>query len=587
MNCILNKNQNIGFNKYDIVNKIIYTIRKAISEQNVNIWMSVFYSEDDIANEAQKSWFHKYFIELNVYEYKIEILNTDIKDCSINLKVRVLIKYRYFDDLDEIHIYKIKYVDLVKRWCVVWAEKVRKPFMKELGEVNSVNFNEDMDTSHSKWWENKILVEAARGSKDFLSSKIYARAITRNIRFREAHPALESVSILSNIMSIRVNNLALETFNENKLKFLSNVYNSFKDTVLVKLIRKDRNNTWSSKFVVPWYGFDEMYMLRDKNGIISCSCSSYMSFLASILRLGGIDSNDVIQIRLDNQDVLIVSINLENYLITSEKISKLTNKTLYHKYLINKAFSDSWFIGDDGRSNLGDHNRENFREKIENKSCIFKFKFKKNISSNNEKPIIPLNISNLTNVSNVYQLNTIIKQHIFELSRRYPESLYTWAKYAYQTLLVSKPESYVIWSLQNNIVKDTFSKMYSTEKFFNYVYNIKTSSIFIESDRIMTSDQVIRHNMGDEKSKSILLFIWFKLKESKNVFMIFTNKEHYCIWKNDYDWVIWSIELWKRVSSTEGKILLAFDDKYSYFPLLNKIENNKNKPIWWNILDKI
>jgi len=564
-----------------IINRIVEKLKEALKKHDLSIWMDLFYSEDDIAYEAQKIWFEKYIIELNPATYKFVIMNTSIDELNAVLMCRIEIEYKDFDPLYETHIYTIEYVEDHKDFCITWLEKIREQFLtSEKNSSHWINYINNIDhESHVDWWKNNVLIEAAYDVNDPDSPLIYARAIARNIRFREAHPMLECASILSGIMSLKLVQLAASIFNNNKLKYLANVYNTTKDTVLVKLIRDDRDNTWASKFLAPWYGFDEMLLFRDDKGLISGSCPSYMSLLAAMLRIGGYAANEVIQIRIGNQDALIVSINECNYLISSGKIEKLTIKSIYLLKKINKIFSDYYFWTEQGLTNIDKDKIEFYKKSIASRMPIFDFSWNLNNKYIETYDLDHITLPNLLSNEDPVSLNEDIRKTIIGLSKKYPNSVFTWAKYASQTLYVSKPETYLCWSIQSQNVRSKVANWNSLDEIIEEIKEFLNISIFLESDRIMTADQVLRHKRGDDKSIALLIFCWFKLKKNNKSYVLINKKSTYCAYKEGMEWTYLDVKSWEK-RTPESNILLAFDDKTSIYPLLKSNDLSKFKSIY-------
>ncbi|HHV28122.1 hypothetical protein [Acetivibrio mesophilus] len=562
------------------VSKVVEKINEALRKNDLSMWMSLFYSEDDIAYEAQKIWFEKYMIEIKPDNYNFVVLDISTNRANAVLRCRIEIEYSNFNPLHETHIYTVEYVEARRDFCITWLEKLREPFMA--GDKDSSHWfdfmnNIDCTASYSNdWWKNNTLIEAAYEANDPDSPLIYARAITRNIRFREAHPILECASILACMMSAKLAWLAADIFDCDQLKYMGNVYNVTKDTVLVRLVRDDRDNTWTSKFLAPWYGFDEMLLFRDDKGLISCNCSSYMSFLAALLRIGGYAGKDVIQIRTGNQDALIISVGESNYLISSGKIEKLTEKSLYILKKISKLFSDCYFWTEQGLTNIHRDKIVFYKNLIASRTPIFDFSWKLNDKYVGTFDMDSVKLPDLISNKNPDSLNKDIRRNVFELSKEYPGSVFTWAKYASQTLYVSKPETYLSWSIQSPAVRDKIAVWNSLDEILEEIKELLNISIFSESDRIMTADQVLRHKRCDDKAKALLIFCWFKLKKGAKTFVLFSDRSVYCAYKTETEWIYLDAKSGRK-AVPEGDILLALNDKRSVYPLLNGDDFKKFK----------
>ncbi|BCJ94844.1 hypothetical protein acsn021_24130 [Anaerocolumna cellulosilytica] len=571
----------------EVADLIADKLRASIMNRDMDLWLRTIYSEDDIANEAQIIWFKCYLLDKMPCFAEFEIINVSVHDSSLILKCKINLEYEKFNKVEEIHVYTIRYIEVQNDYKVVWLNKIRKPFMDEQFEAQSLTFQADLIDINPEWWSNEALIKLSYGICDPDSPMNYARAVTRNIRFRETISALECASILSNMMSLRLTSLAKKLYRFNRLHFLSAVYNASKDKVLVKLVRDDRDNTWSSKFTAPWYGFDELVSLSEDD-IISGNCSSYMSFLYAMLRLGGFDKQDVVQLRLGNQDVLTLTAEGKNYLITSEKIEEITEKTIYYNKDVTKVFSDYWFLTSQGITNLDEIDSKRYMNYLKCSLPIFNFNmsFKARVMSIPED--FEYRLPDVGGADDISLLNLEIRKHIFSKSREYIDSPYTWAKYAFQTILVSKPQAYAIWSLQSPLIASYITEHDTFLKFIKDIKQYGQKSIFCEKDRIMTADQVVRHKTCDNKAKALLFFSWLKTKREKNSsFVLLTTKGDYCVEEMNNENKFWDMESLNETKEIKGKILLAFNESYSYYPLLRKEVYTEITPAWLLKLENI
>ncbi len=567
-----------------ITEEVVGRLKEAVKIKDCQLWVDTMYSKDDLANEAQKIWFNGYILNKNLKKFEFVIESIEMNGKVINVECILFIEYDKFDPVKEIHSYTIEFVGEVNDWRITWLEKLPPVFCENLLYIQEpINLDKKLPVDNSSWWDNKMYLLLVKEAKDPLSHLVYARAIPRNIRFREAHPMIENASILANMMSLKIAFLASQIVDKSKLQILGNLYNGARGRMLVRLTRSDRDNSWAGKFLAPWYGFDEMDSNRKESEAIISNCSSIMSVHFSILRLAGFKLKELYKLRMHNQDALVANIDSDVYLFCSDKLIKLTNRTLYHTKTITKIFDDRWIWTSMGATNLP--------KKIEDKLLQFLSKHMSNFDFTSEKslqlselPECEEDIPSLLDIKDPAKLNSQIKHYVLKASNDYPDSGFTWAKYAYQTLYVPKPETYAAWSVQSQAMQQFIRKYTDFQELKKFIGGIKKESIFIENDRIMTADQVIRHGSGDFKSLALFMYTWFKLTSNKGEFVCISNESSYCGWFDGVSWKIWDIVNEKTTSEIQGKLILAFDSKCSYYPVVYEREKYKNKPLWIDII---
>ncbi|MDE6252899.1 MAG: PIG-L family deacetylase [Lachnospiraceae bacterium] len=552
--------------KRDIILELLICMKEA----DIDKWMTLVYSLDDLVNEASRDWFYGRIKAQRVTDIQLDILEMDYQYSENKTKCKLVITYEEYEPITEIHIYTFGYIPERDRTCIIWLEKERKYFPSGLYDETYKFEIKPMKSYISKpWWKNKTLVNEFVFSNDNAMAEKYARAIIRNVRFREGCLELECASLLSNMMSERLNELYNQIYDKDKKILLSNIYNATRDFFKVQLKRDDRDNSWSSKFVAPWYGFDELMELNNNSSPIKGSCFNFISFIYALLRICGFPESDIYQLRLINQDILVVFIETRPYIVDSDNIIPWNNKSLYFRNRVSKMFTETWCIADKDYVGISRNNLEREISKIE--KCFGEFNFFNNkYSDYNEKLLEENSSDNNTAIS--FDSKKSFEDIVGEVIKRAKmknDSVYVWAKYAHQILYVTKPEAYLKWSIQSRLTIETLCQY---EKFYDWLNMARTfekKSIFCEDFRLMTADQCIRYKKGDSKSILAVLYVWFVIKEKQEGIILYTTKSNYFIYSKNGQTDIWNGDTLEKCSEIEGKIILAFNHKESYYPLLH------------------
>jgi hypothetical protein len=567
-----------------IVDRIVERLDRALRSGDYSVWSDTIVSDDDIAVEAQHTWFKGYALDHKPRVVNLKVLDVRAEQSRINAECRVSLTYDDYDSVEEVHNYTIERSDESDAWRIVWLEKKASQLSKGISYVHDrIRFPSGEVRSSDRWWEDHELVSYVGKSRDPLPRALYVRAITRNVRFREACPLLECAALLANMMSLHVVEIAKQLYDPDALQLLANVYNGSIDRVKVRLVRPDRDNSWVSKYLAPWYGFDEMLAMCNSDGMIVGNCSPVLSFYYAVLRLAGFAQGNLFQLRMNNQDVIFALAGSDAYLLCSDMLVRLSPKTLYHSNHVTKLYDEWWIWTSRGITNMDSAMQDGicamFAEKAQ--SIVLPEKLGNAVLHG---PGAYVGSPSLSGIQEPADLCRKIKEYIFEMSNAYPDSSATWAKYAYQTLFVPMPETYAAWGMQSPGMIGFAKEHSSGENVLRALGSFRRKSVFPEPDRIMTPDQVLRHGTGDAKSKALFLFTWNKIVGKKEASVLFTDKGSYCMWSEECEWKYWDAAEEKMVDAPSGKTLLAFDDTYSYYPLAKTETIVGNKPIWSQVV---
>lgn len=540
-------------------------LRRCILNRDKELWSKIIMIKDDVAAQSINKWFYDYFVIHRARNCNIKLTNIDLKKNIYYC--RFLINVYYYDDkiYDADLLIHIKKEEGEGKFKIVNIEKYHNA-----SSIMTLPWH--IKIKKNKFWWDDLQSEKIFTSKeticlnDYQSYQKMARAITRNIRFREAHIQLECASIItcmiSDVMYTICQKLKFSIANsEQKLKY---VYNILLDKFCLQVIRPDRDNTWASKYLAPWYGIEEIIAGRKDKERINVNCNFFMSTLYSLLRLSGFNVRQLFQFRIINQDYLIVWTD-ENkiFFISHDNLTLCNKNTIYPSGKVNRIFGAEWFI------DFKNSNVEASPELIQSYNYIAKKTFLPIYTIKGNEKMVMMNLPCPLDLRD-------FRYKFFNQIKTDGSSIYPWIKYVNQTLYVNSPETYVYWSIQSNWGNVVFKK---DKEIFHYIKRIGNKSIFSEPDRIMTSDQIIRHQTGDRKSCAVFIFSALKKYFGAIGYIIFTKKYEYVIYRYDEKekWNIFNVSFGRVDKYLKGEIVLIFNNRDSYYPIFS---SNKTLPSW-------
>lgn len=530
--------------------KIADKLKNCILSGDKNLWSQLFIISDDVASQSMYKWFEDYFVVHRVKKCEIVLDNINTSPQKNEFACFIKAEYPEYDDFTDHYLIKIEPHTLK----IVCIEQIYLPDSK-----NNLSWYTNLQEKIS-WWESP-LAKGRISQQDSLPYKKLARAITRNIRFREAHIQLECASLLVCMMSTVIFNIFKQLNlpqdnSEEKIKF---IYNVIRNKFCLQIIRPDRDNTWASKYLAPWYGIEEILIGHEAEKRIPVSCNVFMTVLYSLLRWSGFQASQLVQFRIINQDYLIIcNDDGKLYFVSHDNFILCTERTIYPSGKINKVFGAEWFIDFQHNSAVASAELIYKYNSIAQRTFLPEYNLTDEVK---EEPFVEPKLP-------FYEFrNSIFNCGLTD------SNIFMWAQYANQTLFVSQPEAYVYWSVQSNWGPVVF---HSEEEIFHYIKNMKKESIFPEADRIMTADQCIRHQMGS--TKDIAIFLYAALKKFFNVegCIIFTPKYEYCVYRyhTSDEWVIYNVCHQTVEETIYDEILLSFNDRNSYYPFRKPSDTN-------------
>lgn len=523
-------------------------LKSCILSSDKQEWQQLLMVEDDVALQSMNKWFEDYFIMHEVKNCEIILDNTYGDRSQSEFKCFIKAQYQENEDYTANFIIKVKADNENKVLRIVSIEQYHLST-----ERNNLCWHVALKENDA-WWENSLLKdEMSENTK--LPYSLLARAITRNIRFREAHIQLECASIMTCMMSSVIPGIChqLNLPRENSEQKLRLVYGILSDKFRLQITRPDRDNTWASKYLAPWYGLEEMITGKDEEKRIAVSCNFFMSTLYSFLRWCGFKVSQLVQFRIINQDYLIVRCDEQKlFFISHDNVTLCGKRTIYPSGRINRVFGAEWFI--DFKNKDAEISSELIKEY-------------NNIAENTFLPVYRLTGKESEMMSLEPELSADnFRYRVIVTGKQKQSSIYPWIRYANQTLYVSKPETYIYWSIQSNWGNVIFK---NEEEVYGYINQLGKTSIFPEADRIMTSDQCIRHQTAGNKDLAVFIFAAFRKFLNGQGCILFTKKYEYVVYhfNENQKWFIYNIRLQEKTKSIEGEIILAVHSTDSYYPM--------------------
>jgi hypothetical protein len=160
------------------------------------------------------------------------------------------------------------------------------------------------------------------------------------------------------------------------------------------------------------------------------------------------------------------------------------------------------------------------------------------------------------------------KTTIFGLAAANPSSHYAGARYTLQTLLVRRPEAYLLRGMGTEAVRLAGRTYSTTDSFLDFLAaEIKDGSIFPETHRIMTGDQVFRYRRADAKGRALLVATYLACRDQPAA-IAWTDDGWYVLTREKGETLVFRAATMDRTPRVTGKLRLLLGKSGSFYPLL-------------------
>lgn len=414
------------------------------------------------------------------------------------------------------------------------------------------------------------LAKLAKGLKDPLPPQIYERVLNKSIRYRLTHPEIENAVILSMIMSKRGIALAKRVSDKDKLKELKKL-NTLLDNVFIHKTYKEIRNQDKKNFPARELSLepvvadiDELLFQYESQGMerMDIKCSEIAPLYAAIFQLSGYPVEKSIMLLLPFHYMNYIEIDDKFYIVDVNHIVEMDSGRIYGGYdTLSGCVTAEYYIDQFGNTNMPQEIYKAILYKMQKRLPTMQLLYKPQV-----KNLFPAeeaaHFGDYLQLNGETEIHRCIINKIFELSKEYPFSVYTWAKYCYRTIFVTYPQVYISYSLARKECVDFAELIKSKEELFNWMHGfLKQQSIYSGEDRIMTADQVLRYQCGGSFDRAIFIYTILKLsKVIKEGTVIFTYSDAYVHFSIDKSSYLYDAVSLTEVSCIGKKILLQFNE---------------------------
>lgn len=165
---------------------------------------------------------------------------------------------------------------------------------------------------------------------------------------------------------------------------------------------------------------------------------------------------------------------------------------------------------------------------------------------------------------NPAELAHAVRREVFTRSAQAPRSPFTLALYAYQTMLLHRPEAYALASLTSPAVGALARQVAGIEGLLAWMRkHVREGSIFPEPDRVMLAGQVVEYGLGRSLDRALLIFAVLRHK-GYGARVVQTTRAVYTLAGDSYGAVLIDAGWLATADRPEGVVVLAFDEVRQY-----------------------
>lgn len=160
----------------------------------------------------------------------------------------------------------------------------------------------------------------------------------------------------------------------------------------------------------------------------------------------------------------------------------------------------------------------------------------------------------------VEDLAHAVRLRIFQGSAQAPDSVFTLALYAYQTLIVHRPEAYALAGVEGHAAAALARRLRGVDALLAWMRrHVVPGSIFPEEDRVMLPDQVATYGLGRPLDRALLIFAVAR-RLGLGARVVQTTRGAYALVNDGSGPVLIDAGALRPVSAPQGVVVLAFDE---------------------------
>lgn len=562
-----------------LVKNLESEMSNAFLSKNSDKFLALF--DIDVVNRYYtQKWFDGYAIVFAT-PVKCQVKIHRDRDCcseSFNSEIEIYLKYEEYDSEKLIINSKLQYLNVERKLMIIestiileqphWKKSLHNNTEKYDISMIKFIFQKAVDTTQ-EFCISKDLIHLLKDAEDTLNPSMYARAIIKSIRYRTSNKEIDSACLLADLMSRRTIKLSKAMSNFQLDELLEDIESIGKRYLIPKTytyLRTIDKDYFPAKelSLLPLASLEEVLYQLQKNNRSEVSCIEILSFYLSVLILNGLEVSDAYIVVQPFHYLATLKINEKPYIVSFNDVVPMSKNRLYGDTIVLRVFNQLLYYDPvSEQTNMQQKDYDKMTDFYKNNFSVFSvtpFELESSQQVEGEK------IPTLKHYSDVDQLAFEIKKYVYSMSQKYPKSFYTWAKYSYQTVLVKKPQAYILCSLRSAELKSLMQVLKNMEELITWSkVNLGSNSIFEETDRIMTASQVLSNMTGSQKDIANFIYTCALISGLiKNGGIIITRTTSYVMFGTENKEKIFNVNTFSYCESIEEKVLLFFNEKEVY-----------------------
>lgn len=542
---------------------------KAFTDGDPEAFMKEFFL-DVVSDYYLKRWFHGYAVKVEApvrcsYQIMVEepsSLSGVWMQVEISLEYKnyqqerflVNLKVRQQEHTDELKITEVQIITIQPQ-CFV-----SKPLERE----DALKIRKKLYVEGTVSGGYKLGQREPRQETDAVRKmSLYARAAAKSVRFRNTHPEIDCGAVWAVMMSGRMTRFAF-LLKDYKIKdqiFLLHQYASLMFKVNTYDEYKEEGNPYypaRELSLLPLYSIDETLDYSRDHDVTQMNCVDFGSFYTGLLILCGIPPENIYIVVQPFHYLTVLEVEGQCFIISNNEIYPMNSRRLYGDTDIMRIVSPFFYLDSSIGGNIEETDYKQVRGLFDQTLKAFHFPAH---SGGFREPWerIPFHTADYQTPE---EYHTAVVSYVEEMDRKYPDSIFTWALYAYQSLHVDYPQAYLIWSLKSPEVKKREGQFTGLYDLLSWVKNeIGTGSVFEEPERIMTADQVIRSGKGSAKDRAVLIYTLASAgMEIEDGGIVITSSRSYVTLVKNRELLVLDAETLVFCEKPEGELEISFNN---------------------------
>ena len=425
-------------------------------------------------------------------------------------------------------------------------------------------------------WFDERLADAARRAPDPHSITEYGRAAAARLRFLDVNPKLAAAVVLANMMSERVARVsrAIGPVDGDPQRTLTLLHRFHRGAVEHLENHPDADTAYVTFLNATYPTFDDACLYQERDGRAYAVCGGQALFNMAVLHLCGVGPDELLHVGLKSpftiHEVLLWDSPTGPFLISNGYFEAWGPRHFYEMRQAYRACNCRWYADDRGAGNLSAETAARLATRFSGPFAHFDLQF-----LNRLKPAEGPTVGALRTGE---PIPSLVRGDVWQRSVECPEGHETYAKYTSRSLLVRRPEAYLLHDTRSETTRRFATSLSTVGEIIDRLrQHVAGPSIYGEPDRVMQTEHVLRFGRGDRLDLNFALAALLRAQGVPCLFVRSLEDVAVTV-RSGEDWRLLRAE-GSDAAPLRGDVILAMNERSVFAPRLGRDDRSTDSDL--------